>query len=63
MYPIEDPTWGRDFREFGLSGPWAGERSGPTQGREVLYLVCLEPNTQERERERERAICKGHYEQ
>ena len=53
MYPIEDPTWGRDFREFGLSGPWAGERSGPTQGREVLYLVCLEPNTQERERERE----------
>ena len=29
-------------------------REGGEEGREVLYLVCLEPNTQERERERER---------
>ena len=27
-------------------------REGGEEGREVLYLVCLEPNTQERERER-----------
>ena len=29
-------------------------REGGEEGREALYLVCLEPNTQERERERER---------
>ena len=28
-------------------------REGGEEGREVLYLVCLEPNTQERERERD----------